>query len=644
MKSALVILAVSVTHASAQPGPILDDLAKTHYLKEVALSPDASRVAWTEELYDKGRDTGRTAVMWMPTDGTGTATRLGEGGTLAWAHDGKRLAWLNKQLFVATIARGGRGERGGRGARAVTKLDGTIAAPTWSPDDAQIAILYAEHSAGGGPLHAVAAETGLIGGAFHNQRIALVDARSGETHAVSPDNLHVYELDWSPDGKTFAFTAAPGPGDNNWWGAKLYTLAVAGGAPALVYTPPLQIAQPTWSPDGKTIGFVDGLMSDEGFTGGDLMTIAPGATKPTNHTPNRKTSPNAFAWLSPTRLLTIDYTPAGSAIGTLELATGTSETLWSGEERVHAGTWSNFSASRDGSTVAIIRSDYQHAPELWFGPPSALKQLTHLNGARRPMWGEAKTIAWKSDGAAVSGHVLYPRDFDAKKRYPMIVWPHGGPAGIALPDWPEPELDPAVMAGLGYFVFQPNPRGSYGQGEAFVRGNIKDFGGGDLRDVMVGVDAVLQQTPAIDPNRLGIAGWSYGGYMTMWTITQTNRFKAALAGAGISNWQSYYGQNSIDQWMLPYFGATVYDAPAVYAKSSPITFVKKAKTPTLIAVGERDGECPAPQSYELWHALRTLGVATELVVYPGEGHQFFDPKNKRDLIERAAAWFEKYLR
>jgi dipeptidyl aminopeptidase/acylaminoacyl peptidase len=259
------------------------------------------------------------------------------------------------------------------------------------------------------------------------------------------------------------------------------------------------------------------------------------------------------------------------------------------------------------------------------------------------MWGETKTITWKSDGRTVSGHLLYPRNFDAAKRYPMIVWPHGGPAGIALPAWPEATLAPAVMAGLGYFVFQPNPRGSYGQGEAFVRGNVKDFGGGDLRDVMAGVDAVLKQAP-IDPNRLGVHGWSYGGYMTMWTITQTNRFKAAVAGAGISNWQSYYGENSIDQWMIPYFGATVYDNPAVYAKSAPITFVKKVKTPTLIVVGERDGECPAPQSYELWHALRALGVTTELVVYPGEGHMFVDPKNKRDLIERAAAWFDKYLR
>ncbi len=640
MKIALVAFALSIAGtATAQTvanlTPILDELVQTHYLREVALSPDGSKVAWTERIFEKGRDTGRTSVMWMATDGSTKPARLGEGESLAWAHDSRHIGWIDKQLYVATIGRGATGH-------ALTKLQGTLASPVWAPDDTRIAVLFAEHNVGGGPLHAEPIETGVIGGAIHNQRITLVDGKSGVAKPVSPEDLHVYELAWSSDGKTFALTAAPGPGDNNWWAAKLYTLPVAGGTPSLVFTSALQIAQPTWSPDGTTIGFIEGLMSDEGATGGDIVTIASTGGMATNRTLHRRTTPNAFAWLSATQLMTIEYTPAGSSLGTLGVSTGKSELAWSGEESVHQGAWPNVSTSRDGKTVAIIRSDYQHAPELWVGPPKSLVQLTHLNDARRPMWGQAKTIAWKSDGYTVSGHLLYPRNFDAAKRYPMIVWPHGGPAGIALPEWPEPALEPAVMAGLGYFVFQPNPRGSYGQGEAFVRGNVKDFGGGDLRDVMAGVDAALAQAP-IDPARLGIHGWSYGGYMTMWTITQTNRFKAAIAGAGISNWQSYYGQNSIDQWMVPYFGATVYDDPDVYAKSSPITYVKKVKTPTLIVVGERDGECPAPQSYELWHALHVLGVPTELVVYPGEGHMFVDPNNKRALIERAAAWFDKYL-
>ena len=172
---------------------------------------------------------------------------------------------------------------------------------------------------------------------------------------------------------------------------------------------------------------------------------------------------------------------------------------------------------------------------------------------------------------------------------------------------------------------------------------MKDFGYGDFKDIMAGVDEAIDVAP-IDPNRLGICGWSYGGYMTMWAVTQTNRFKAAMAGAGLSNWQSYYGENLIDQWMIPFFGKSVYDDPEVYAKSSPINFIKHAKTPTLILVGDSDGEVPAPQSYEFWHALKTLGVETQFVVYEHEGHMFSNPKHRRDVVERTLAWFDAHLR
>jgi dipeptidyl aminopeptidase/acylaminoacyl peptidase len=171
---------------------------------------------------------------------------------------------------------------------------------------------------------------------------------------------------------------------------------------------------------------------------------------------------------------------------------------------------------------------------------------------------------------------------------------------------------------------------------------VKDFGYGDFLDIMAGVDKAIQEAP-VDPERLGITGWSYGGFMTMWAVTQTNRFGAAVAGAGLANFLSYYGENKIDQWMIPYFGATVYDDPVVYAKSSPINFIKRVKTPTLIVVGDRDGECPSPQSYEFWHALKTLGVPTQFVIYPNEGHLFADPAHSRDVIDRTVAWFGEYL-
>ena len=256
-------------------------------------------------------------------------------------------------------------------------------------------------------------------------------------------------------------------------------------------------------------------------------------------------------------------------------------------------------------------------------------------------WGEAKSLEWTSDGATVQGWLVYPMAFDATRRYPLVVSVHGGPSADQPVGWPSRWT--GTLPSQGYFLFLPNPRGSYGFGEAFAAGNVKDFGGGDLRDILSGVEAAVASAP-IDPHRVGIIGWSYGGYMAMWAVTQTNRFAAAVAGAGIVDWRSYYGQNKIDTWMLPFFGASVYDDPAVYARSSPIEFIKKVKTPTLVLHGERDSEVPTPQGYEFWHALKALGVDTQLVIYTDEGHDVQQPAHQTDIVTRAVAWFDRYLR
>jgi dipeptidyl aminopeptidase/acylaminoacyl peptidase len=239
-----------------------------------------------------------------------------------------------------------------------------------------------------------------------------------------------------------------------------------------------------------------------------------------------------------------------------------------------------------------------------------------------------------------------PRAIEPGRRYLMIVQVHGGPASAVTPRYVAAgEGGTAFARDLvqhGYFLFQPNPRGSYGQGAAFTAANRRDFGGGDRRDILAGVDAVLREAP-IDGERLGLMGHSYGGFMTMWGVTHSQRFKAAVAGAGIANWISYYGQNGIDQWMVPYFGATMYDDPAVYRAASPIESIKHARTPTLLYVGERDVECPPAQSLEFWHGLRAMGVPSTLMIYEGEGHALRQPEHARDLRARALAWFAKYL-
>jgi dipeptidyl aminopeptidase/acylaminoacyl peptidase len=237
---------------------------------------------------------------------------------------------------------------------------------------------------------------------------------------------------------------------------------------------------------------------------------------------------------------------------------------------------------------------------------------------------------------------LLPDNTKAGQKMPMITQVHGGPAWANQPAFLGDGFDRKLL-NAGYAVFLPNPRGSYGQGEAFTRANVKDFGYGDLRDILAGITEAERVAP-IDDHRLGLTGWSYGGYMTMFAVTQTQRFKAAVAGAGIANWQSYYGENGIDEWMIPYFGASVYADPAVYAKSSPMTFIRHVRTPTLEVVGANDVECPAPQTMEFWHALHDLGVPTQSVIYANEGHGMRDPKDLADYQARTLAWFAKYLK
>jgi dipeptidyl aminopeptidase/acylaminoacyl peptidase len=265
-----------------------------------------------------------------------------------------------------------------------------------------------------------------------------------------------------------------------------------------------------------------------------------------------------------------------------------------------------------------------------------LKQITHVNDGVTLHPPKFESIEWENEGFHVQGWLTYPKNYDPAKNYPLIVEVHGGPSASAGPR-------PSTMwSNEGYFVLSPNPRGSFGQGEKFVQANRKDFGYGDLRDILKGMDLVESKFK-IDKKREGMTGWSYGGFMSMFAATQTNRFAAIVAGAGISDWQSYYGENSIDQWMVPFFGATVYDGPAVYAKSSAITFIHNAKTPMLIIVGDRDGECPAPQSFEMWHALKAEGVKTQLVIYPNEGHGFRDPAHIADRNAREVKWFAENM-
>jgi len=655
---------------------VLKSLSRGRSIGYVAVSPDGKRLAWTQG----GRDGGEMLVAPIGDPGKPehvTAAAKPDQhcheGEPVWQPDSTALAFLSDcggagdqdDLYISRLD--------GSPVHRVTELHGYVHSPAFSPDGSKIAFLYvAGATRPAGALAAMKPPAGVIGeDDVEIQRVAYAAASASSPEKpteATPANLHVYEFDWSPDAKSLAYIAAEPPGENNWWVAKLYTQtlgekAKAILAPAGVDGPlhGLQIAVPRWSPDGQAIAFIGGLMSDQGSTGGDVWIVRAAGGKPIDLTPNRPTSPAWIEWADNEHLYVSELAGGNCQLIRLKidgdvLKGSTPPTFGSpifsipgsvGDGRLEL----SLSPTADHKLFVFHASTFERAPEIYGAKPGTVMspglegviQLSHVNDGVTPAWGKSVSLSWKSDQFRVQGWLMLPRDYDPNKKYPLIVAVHGGPASAVTAHWGGGGgLSATAFSALGYFVLQANPRGSYGQGEAFTLANRKDFGYGDLRDILAGVDAAEAKYP-IDNSRVGITGWSYGGFMTMFAITQTNRFRAAVSGAGITNWQSYYGENSIDQWMIPYFGASVYDDPAVYAKSSAINFIKRAHTPTLAVVGDRDGECPAPQSYEFWHALRGEHVPTQLVVYPNEGHGFVDPEHRRDVMVRAVEWFAKYM-
>jgi dipeptidyl aminopeptidase/acylaminoacyl peptidase len=623
---------------------VLHTLAAVRSYYEVAISPDGTRLAWVENRTGEGVH-GTSILVAGPSDFSQarriTATDNGSAyeDQIAWSPDGTQLAFLSdaaqsgqQQLYVADIESGK--------ARRLTGYTGHVSTPAWSPDGKSIAVLVIENSPRSvGPLQPTPPPSGVVEEKIDEQGIQVVGVSTGNTRAVSPADLYVYEYDWAPDNAGFVVTAAHGDGDNNWWTAQLYRLSLDGQL-RLICTPASQIANPRMAPDGKTVAFIGGLMSDQGVVGGDVYVVPGSGGEARDLTVAMNASATWLTWVRSGKLLFTALADGDSAVETVD-TDGKVSPLWKGPELISSGSWAvSLSPDRDGRQTAVVRSSAMHPPEVWMGPVGAWQPVTRANQEVKPMWGEARSVHWKNDGFSVQGWMLTPRDFKSGEKYPLIVHVHGGPASACSAGWPAAPI--AAYAAAGYFVLCPNPRGSYGEGEAFTRANVKDFGGGDFRDLMIGVDEALRRFP-VDGRRVGLWGWSYGGYMAMWAETQTQRFAAVVAGAGIANWLSYYGENHIDQWMIPYFGASVYDDPAVYARSGPIQFVKNVKAPTLILVGDRDAECPAPQSFEWWHALKTLNVPVEFVVYPGEGHMIQQMQHRRDLLLRSVQWFDRWL-
>jgi dipeptidyl aminopeptidase/acylaminoacyl peptidase len=619
--------------ALAEPG--------LHDFKEVAIAPDGRHVA-AIETQDDGSDADMPARL-VIRDRKGGAVTVKLPCTAgpdckvmspAWSRDGRLSFLVSRPKDGATDIETAEITTGD--AHRLLSFEGTLDALRYGPDKLLAVLATPQAHKQVGRTEAGAPSVGLIGGEVDEQRIAVVEG--GALRFASPPNLYVYEYDFLPNGG-FVGTAAEGDGDSQWWVAKLYAFD-AGGARVL-FAPGRreQLASPTVSSDGKSVAFIGGWMSDFGSTGGDayMLRLDQVGAVPSNLTPGLHATVTAIDWRCGAGLTAMML--AGDTVSVDRLDAAGIKSLWSGQASLVGGASGGLSCGRRG--VAAVMTSFSVPPEIVVGTIGHWQAITHENaGIAAPF--NARSVTWRDDGFDVQGWLLQPTGGDAGAKRPLVVLVHGGPEAASTNHFLPASSTARTLIDAGWDVFEPNYRGSFGQGEAFASASIQDLGGGDWRDVLTGVDAAESAAP-IDDARLGIMGGSYGGYMAMWAITQTHRFRAAVAHAGVSDWLSIEGEAPQAGSDEVNFGGSVYDNAVPYLKASPIMHMRGVTTPMLITVGERDLECPMPQSLEFYTALQALAVPTEFYVYADEGHALGKAKDRADFRKRTVGWFGRWF-
>jgi dipeptidyl aminopeptidase/acylaminoacyl peptidase len=569
-----------------------------------------------------------------------------------WSPDGQRIAFLSDrvedgkfQIYMVP--------REGGEAQALVKTKGSVNDLAWSPDGTCIAYLM-QDSEGDEEMEGKEQKDDPI--VFEKKprfgRVWVVNVKSNENRLVTEGNVNVWEFSWSPDGEHLALLVSDEPYEWSWYVARVAIVAAKGGEPRTIFdNKPRQLALPRFAHDGKRIAFLSCIWSDRGTVGGDLWIIDLDGSNPRNLTKGWSCSISYFEWIpDDSGLICVGIEDAAAAIVKVD-CDGQEKRLWSGSVAFAASDWSSFSISRDQKTIAVSREDLYHPMEIWTATLNqavvSWKQLTHLNHEPNPnILGETESVRWKAtDGLDLQGFLIRPSGAEKDKRYPLITVVHGGPGWLFGYRFQFPGYNYlyAMLPTRGYAVFLPNPRGSLGRGAAFTELNVGDMGGKDFQDVMAGIDHLIEQGIA-DPNRLGISGGSYGGFMTSWSVTQTERFSAAVECWGIVNWLSFHGTSCLAKWDEIAYNADPYEVDGVYRKFSPLTYVQRVKTPTLILHGELDPIVPVSQGYEFFRGLKDNMVEAELVIYPREGHgPLLEKKHLDDATRRIIDWFERHI-
>ncbi len=636
-----------------------EDVVSFRNVEDAQISPDGLRVAFVLGDSFKSDSKWPKSGIWVVDTAGGDPRRLTAGprtDTLPrWSPDGSRLAFLSdrlkegkRQVFVLSAA--------GGEAAPLTDIHGNIPVPRglnalqWSPDGRFIAFLQ-EDPETDDERHK--REVGDDAVEFEQRpkyvRVWVVDVATKELHCASPAGLQIWEFAWASDSREMAAVVSDVPYEWAWYTNRL--VRFSRGEPAkTVWQAKRQVAFPVWSPDGKHIAFISSNWSDRGCVAGDVWVVDATAGKARNLSAGLDASPGWVAWSDDNHeLLAIAHDRGGVGLHRLSVDGQKRERVWWRQAAVSEAHWPRFSRSQNG-TLAVVMEDADHPRDVWVAPAlvgsvaGEWKQLTSLHPhASEIAIGETSVHHWKgAGGLEMQGLLIKPVGFVPGRKYPLVMWVHGGPTGVSADRYYASFGWNQLLANAGYAVFLPNYRGSVGWGLEFAESNFGDMGGRDFEDMLLGIDSLIAGGIA-DPDRLAITGWSYGGFTAAWAVSQTNRFRAAVMGAGIAHWLSFHGRSSLADWDAIHYGESAYAPAGLFQKFSPLSYYENLQTPTLILHGADDGDVPVEQSYLFYRALKDKKVPAELIVYPREEHAIRERAHLVDMAKRVLAWLERYL-
>ena len=627
-------------------------MIKVNTIPAVRPSPDGKRVAFTvtEPVMTDDRSEYVTQIHLGNSDGSGSMqiTFADKSSTdPQWSPDGSSIAFLSNRSGKNNIylLRVGGGE-----AEQLTASKSAVSSFAWSPDGRSIAFAMrdpqseAEEKAAKGKD-----DWRWIDENLKLNQLYVISLQKGadgkrEPRKITTANFNVEEFDWSPDGTSLAFSHTRTPNANDWTTSDLSVVDVASGNTRTIAATGAAESDPLYSPDGKWIAFA---MTDDPprwATEASIYVIPAAGGKPKRVCQTPDDQPNPVGWLADgKRILFSEARGTGTQIYTADVSTGAVVGL-----AKETSVFSTISLNRSGKQIGITAQSPDTAVEAYVTGVDSFSpvKVSHVNSAlpKLPL-GRTEVIKWKStDSLEVEGILTYPVNYQSGKRVPLLLIVHGGPAGVFSQNFigSRGAYPVAAFAARGYAVLRVNPRGSSGYGVKFRRGNLKDWGGGDYRDLMAGVDRVIEMGVA-DSERLGVMGWSYGGFMTSWIITHTKRFKVASVGAGVTNLMSFNGTADIPSFVPDYFGAEFWDDIEAYRTHSAMFNVKAASTPTLIQHGEADDRVPISQGYELYNALKRQNVPVRMIVLPRQPHGPNEPRMILKVMQTNLEWFDKYL-